>query len=391
MTKRDYYEVLGVSRSATLEEIKSAYRKLAMQYHPDRNPGNKEAEEKFKEVTEAYEVLSDEEKRRRYDQFGHAGMRAGQDFHQYTSMNDIFSAFGDIFGGTIFEEFFGGGARRRSSTRSPRTRGEPGADLHIRLPLTLEEIARGTEKTIKVKRYQPCTACNGSGSASGDAGHATCPTCSGSGQISQVSRSMFGQFVNIVTCPTCGGTGAILHNPCPVCSGDGRTMSEDTLHVAIPPGVQPGMEIRLHGKGHAGKRGGPTGDLTIEIEEKEHPYFRRDGSNIVYNLVISFPDAVLGGEVEVPTLEGTALLTIKPGTQSGTVLRMRGKGLPYHGSTERGDQLVVVNVYVPTKVNGHERELLRQLAESENIAPKKRRKETKDTGFFGKFRSSFSF
>jgi molecular chaperone DnaJ len=390
MAKRDYYDVLGVSRSATLDEIKSAYRKLAMQYHPDRNPGNKEAEEKFKEITEAYEVLSDEEKRRRYDQFGHAGMRAGQDFHQYTSMDDIFSAFGDIFGGSLFEELFGGG-RRRSAQRSPRPQGERGADLHIRLPLSLEEIANGTEKTLKVKRYLPCSTCNGTGSRSGTGGYATCPTCNGSGQISQVSRSMFGQFVNITTCPTCSGTGTILRDPCPTCNGEGRTMGEDTVRVAIPAGIYEGMEFRLRGKGHAGRRGGPPGDLIVEIEEKEHPYFRRDGNDVVYNLVISFPDAVLGGEVEVPTLDGTALLTIKPGTQPGTVLRMRGKGLPVYNSTERGDQLVVVNVYVPTKVNGHERDLLRQLAESENIAPKKRRKENKDTGFFGKFRSSFSF
>lgn len=390
MAKRDYYEVLGVSRTATLDEIKSAYRKLAMQYHPDRNPGNKEAEERFKEVTEAYEVLSDPEKRQRYDQFGHQGIRAGQDFHQYSSMDDIFSAFSDIFGGSLFEELFGSGRTSRRSSYTSRPQGEPGADLRVHLQLTLEEIATGAEKTIKVKRYVPCSTCSGSGSRSGSSGFSTCSTCRGSGQISQVSRSMFGQFVNITTCPTCNGTGQILRDSCPSCGGEGRTIAEDTVKVSIPAGVREGLSLQLHGKGHAGRRGGPSGDLIVVIEEKEHPYFRREDDNIVYNLTISFPDAVLGGEVEVPTLDGMAVLTVKPGIQPGTVLRMRSKGLPRLNSSERGDQLVVVNVYVPTKVSPQERELLRTLAESENIAPKKRRKESKETGFWGKFRSSFS-
>ncbi len=390
MAKRDYYEILGVSRQATLDEIKSAYRKLAMQYHPDRNPGNKEAEERFKEITEAYEVLSDEEKRRRYDQFGHEGMRAGQDFHHYSSMEDIFSAFGDIFGGSLFEEFFGGRSSRRRSARQPKPHGERGADLRVQLPLRLEEIATGVEKTIRVKRYMPCSTCNGSGSRSGSSGFTTCPRCNGTGQISQVSRSMFGQFVNITTCPSCNGTGTILTDPCPACKGEGRTLGEDTIKVSIPAGVYDGMQLTIRGKGHAGRQGGPPGDLVIIIEEIEHPYFTRQDKDLHYHLTISFPDAVLGGEVEVPTIDGTALLQIKPGTQPGTILRMRGKGLPRLDTGERGDQLVTVNIYVPTKVTQRERELLRELAESENIAPRRRRKESKETGFFGKFRNNFT-
>ncbi|GIV49601.1 MAG: chaperone protein DnaJ [Candidatus Kapaibacterium sp.] len=390
MAKRDYYQILGVSRQATLDEIKSAYRKLAMQYHPDRNPGNKEAEERFKEITEAYEVLSDEEKRRRYDQFGHEGIRAGQDFHQYSSMEDIFSAFGDIFGSSFFEDLFGGQSSRRHTARQPKPQGERGADLRVQLPLRLEEIASGVEKTIRVKRHLTCSTCNGSGSRSGSSGFTTCPRCNGTGQISQVSRSMFGQFVNITTCPSCNGTGTILTDPCPACKGEGRTLGEDTIKVSIPAGVYEGMQLTLRGKGHAGRQGGPPGDLVIIIEEIEHPYFTRQGNHLHYHLTISFPDAVLGGEVEVPTIDGTALLQIKPGTQPGTILRMRGKGLPRMETGERGDQLVTVNIYVPTKVTQRERELLRELAESENIAPKRRRKESKETGFFGKFRNNFS-
>jgi molecular chaperone DnaJ len=390
MAKRDYYQILGVSRQATLDEIKSAYRKLAMQYHPDRNPGNKEAEERFKEITEAYEVLSDEEKRRRYDQFGHEGIRAGQDFHQYSSMEDIFSAFGDIFGSSFFEDLFGGQSSRRHTARQPKPQGERGADLRVQLPLRLEEIASGVEKTIRVKRYLTCSTCNGSGSRSGSSGFTTCPRCNGTGQISQVSRSMFGQFVNITTCPSCNGTGTILTDPCPACKGEGRILGEDTIKVSIPAGVYAGMQLTLRGKGHAGRQGGPPGDLVIIIEEIEHPYFTRQGNHLHYHLTISFPDAVLGGEVEVPTIDGTALLQIKPGTQPGTILRMRGKGLPRMETGERGDQLVTVNIYVPTKVTQRERELLRELAESENIAPKRRRKESKETGFFGKFRNNFS-
>lgn len=390
MNKRDYYEILGVAKGATADEIKSAYRKMAMKYHPDRNPGDKEAEEKFKEASEAYEVLADETKRKRYDQFGHQGMRGGQDFHQYSNINDIFSQFGDIFGSAFggggFEDFFGGGQRRGNQRRSV---GQPGSDLKIRLALTLEEIATGVEKTLKIKRQRPCETCSGSGAKAGS-GHSTCPTCQGQGEVRQVSRSMFGQFVNISVCSNCGGSGQIIKDQCGTCHGEGRIQGETTLKVNVPAGVSTGNYIPIRGKGNAGRRGGEAGDVMVVIEEQEHQHFRREGDDIVYNLTISFPDAALGGEVEVPTLTGTASLSIEPGTQPGTVLRMRDKGIPHLNSYGKGDQLVVVNVYIPNKLNSKEKELMRELAKSDNISPKKSKKSDKDTGFFGKVKEVFS-
>lgn len=392
MSKRDYYEVLGVGRSATVDEIKSSYRKLAMKYHPDRNQGDQEAEEKFKEASEAYEVLSDQTKRSRYDQFGHQGMKGGQDFHQYSNINDIFSQFGDIFGGgggaSIFEEFFGGGGGRRSGSR-PRSAGQPGSDLKIRLPLTLEEIATGTEKTLKIKRQRKCDTCSGSGSKQGS-GSVTCSACQGQGEVRQVSRSMFGQFVNISTCGNCGGTGQTIKDACLTCNGEGRVAGETTVKVTVPAGVEDGNIIPLRGQGNAGRRGGPAGDIMVVIQEIEHQHFHRNEDDIHYELTISFPDAALGGEVSVPTLTGMAALTIQPGTQSGTVLRMKDKGMPRYNSHVRGDQLVHVNVYVPTKLSAREKELLKELAEGENVSPKKTKKSSKDTSFFGKVKDAFS-
>jgi molecular chaperone DnaJ len=392
MSKRDYYEILGVSKSATVEEIKSSYRKLAMKYHPDRNQGDKEAEEKFKEASEAYEVLSDQTKRSRYDQFGHQGMKGGQDFHQYSNINDIFSQFGDIFGSgggaSIFEEFFGGGGNRRGGGR-PRSAGQPGSDLKIRLPLTLEEIASGTEKTLKIKRQRSCDTCKGSGAKQGS-GSVVCSVCQGQGEVRQVSRSMFGQFVNISACSNCGGSGQTIKDPCVTCHGEGRIAGETTIKVNVPPGVEDGNIIPMRGQGNAGRRGGPAGDIMVVIQEIEHQHFHRNNDDIHYELTISFPDAALGGEVSVPTLSGIAALTIQPGTQPGTVLRMKDKGIPHLNSNQRGDQLVHINVYVPTKVSSREKELLKELSDGENVSPKKAKKGSKDTSFFGKVKDAFS-
>ncbi len=392
MSKRDYYEVLGVSKTATVEEIKSSYRKLAMKYHPDRNEGDKEAEERFKEASEAYEILSDETKRARYDQYGHQGLRGGQDFHQYNNINDIFSQFGDIFGGggagSIFEEFFGGGGGRRGGG-ARRSAGQPGTDLKVRLPLTLEEIATGVEKTIKIKRQRECDTCKGSGAKAGS-GQSVCPTCQGQGEIRQVSRSMFGQFVNISTCSNCGGSGQVIKDHCETCKGEGRVNGETTIKVNVPAGVSEGNYIPIRGKGNAGRRGGQAGDVIVVIQELSHQHFRRDGDDIIYDLTISFPDAAMGGEVTVPTLTGTSAISIQAGTQPGTVLKMRDKGIPHLNAHGKGDQLIHVNIYVPSKLSAREKELLKELSASENVAPKKSKKNSKDGSFFGKVKDAFS-
>ena len=304
MSKKDYYEILGVNKNAGNDELKTNYRKMAMQYHPDRNPDNKEAEDMFKEASEAYEVLSDPDKRARYDRYGHEGMKMGSDFHQYSNINDIFSNFGDIFGGSIFEEFFGGGSRRRGGNR--RSSAERGSDLKIRLPLTVEDIATGVEKTLKIKRMGVCDECNGLGAKS-TADYKTCPSCQGSGEIRSVSRSVFGQFVNISACNACSGSGQIVSNPCSKCGGECRTNIEDTVKVNVPPGVETGNYIPVRGKGNAGKRGGEAGDLIVVIEEKEHEEFTRNGDDVIYNLTISFPEAALGGEIEIPVWNFTQI------------------------------------------------------------------------------------
>ncbi len=363
MAKRDYYEILEVPKSAGVDEIKSAYRKLAMKYHPDRNPDNPEAEEKFKEATEAYEVLSDPQKRQRFDQYGHEGLRGGMDYSSYSDINDIFSRFGDIFGGGIFDDFFGGSSRRRSHKRDM---GERGSDLKIRLPLTLEEIAVGVEKTIKVKKMGKCEVCNGSGAKHGS-GYSSCSTCGGSGEIRQVSRSVFGQFVNISICPTCNGAGQLIKEKCETCNGDGRSQIEDTIKVKVPAGVEEGNYIPLRGKGNAGRRNGPAGDLIIVIEEKEHELFTRQGDNILYPLTISFPEAALGTEIEVPVLAGKEKVKIDAGTQPGSTLVLKEKGIQRLNSYGKGDMIIIVNVHVPRKLNAREKELLKELASLDNI------------------------
>lgn len=391
MAKKDYYEVLGVDRNASTEEIKKAYRKLALQYHPDRNPNNKEAEEKFKEATEAYEVLSDENKRRRYDQFGHEGMRAGADYHAYRDFQDIFTHFSDIFGtgfgGGIFDEVFGG-STGRSRTRQTRV-GKPGSDLKITLKVTLEEIATGVEKKIKVKHYIKCEDCRGSGARAGSS-KATCATCGGTGEIKQVSRSIFGQFINITTCSTCGGEGKVVRDHCTRCGGEGRVHGESTIDISLPAGVTDGNHIVIEGRGNAGIRGGEPGDLYVIIEEEPHKYFIRNGYDVILDLLITFPEAALGTDVTIPTLNGKAKLKIEAGTQSGKILRMRGKGIPHYRGYSRGDQLVRVNVWVPTKLSSKDKELLKQLEASDNLKPKEGDTSAHaDKSFFEKMKDIF--
>ncbi len=370
MSKRDYYEILGVSKNVSDDELKKAYRKLAMKYHPDRNPDDKEAERKFKESAEAYEVLSDSEKRAKYDRFGHQGMRGGQDFHGFSNANDIFSHFSDIFGGSsfgggggsIFDDIFGGG----SQSRRQRSTGTPGQDLKVTLKLTLEEIASGTTKKIKLKKYKKCSTCNGTG-AKDTASFQTCSVCSGAGEVKQVSRSMFGQFVNIAPCNNCRGTGKVITSPCLSCRGDGRIYEETTIKINIPAGVSDNSYMTLRGEGNAGKNGGAAGDIIAIFRELPHEYFIRDEDNIIYELSISYPEAVLGTDVEIPTLSGRAKLKIERGTESGKFLKMREKGIQHLNRHGAGDQLVKINIHVPRKINSKEKELLRELEKQPHI------------------------
>ena len=362
--KRDYYEVLGVAKTASADEIKKAYRKKAVQYHPDKNPGDKVAEEKFKEAAEAYEVLSDAQKRQRYDQFGHAGMGGAGGFGGGMNMEDIFSNFGDLFSEWGFGGFGGGGSR------GPRQR--RGLDLRVRVRVTLEEIATGVDKKIKVKKMVNCKSCNGSGSADGGQGE-TCPTCHGTGRTVQAQRSIFGMMQVQSECPTCHGEGKVIKNKCTSCHGEGVVREEEIIEIHIPAGVAGGMQLPVSGKGNAAPRGGVAGDLLVLIEEEEHKDFLRDGSDLVYNLLLDMPTAILGGQVQIPTLQGEAKITIAPGTQPGKVLRMRGKGLPMIDNYARqygvGDMLINVGVYIPEALNKEEKKMIEKLKESENVRP----------------------
>ncbi len=372
MDKRDYYEVLGVEKGASKDEIKKAYRKLAMQYHPDRNPGDKSAEDKFKEAAEAYEILHDDDKRAKYDRFGHQGLHGAQDFGGFNNVNDIFSHFSDIFGGafggggggsSIFDDFFSGGSSQRGGRRAS---GTPGSDLKVVLRLTLNEIATGTTKKIKIKKHQKCSTCNGTGAKSA-ADFKTCNVCNGAGEVRQVSKSVFGQFVNIAPCQNCNGTGQVIAAPCSTCHGDGRTFGESTIKINVPAGVSNDSYMTMRGEGNAGKNGGRSGDIIVIFKELPHEYFVRDGDNIIYNLFISYPEAVLGCEVEVPTLTGRAKLKIEHGIESGKFLKMREKGVHHLNRHGAGDELVKVNIYIPKKVNTKEKELLGQLRTQPNI------------------------
>lgn len=365
MEKRDYYEVLGVSKSADATEIKKAYRKLALKYHPDKNPGDKEAEEKFKEAAEAYDVLSNEEKRRRYDQFGHAGVGgAGQGgFGGGMSMDDIFSQFGDIFGSFGGFSGFGGFGGGRSARRVNR-----GTNLRVKVKMNLQEIATGVEKKIKVKKYVACQHCNGTGAKDGKS-YSTCSTCKGSGQVTRVQNTILGAMQTTSTCPTCEGEGKIINEKCTFCNGEGVLMSEEVISINIPAGVGEGMQLSLSGKGNAARRGGVNGDLIVLIEEEEHPELVRDENDLLYNVFIGYPEAVLGETVEIPTIEGKVKVKIEAGTQPGKILRLRGKGLPDVNGYGKGDLLAKVNVWIPKNLSKDEKKLVEKMKEAEGFKP----------------------
>lgn len=382
MAKRDYYEVLGVDKNVSPDELKKAYRKLALKYHPDRNPGDKEAEEKFKEAAEAYDVLSNPDKKARYDQFGHAGLD-GQGFGGGMNMNDIFSQFGDIFGdifgGGGFGGFggFGGGGQRRAVRR--------GSNLRIKVKLTLEEIDHGCEKKVKVSKYVPCSTCGGSG-ARGNAKE-TCHRCGGSGVITETRRTILGAMQTQSACPECGGEGQIIKDKCKNCNGEGVVRGEEIITINIPAGVQDGMQLSMSGKGNAAARGGVPGDLIILIEEIPHAEFERQENNLLHNTFVTFSDAALGTTIKVPTLNGEVKLKLEPGTPSGKVLRLRGKGLPDVNGYARGDLLVCVNVWVPKTLSKEEKDFLEKLASMPNMQPKPTQQEK---GFFDKMKDLFN-
>ena len=385
-TKRDYYEILGVSKNAATDEIKKAYRKVAMQFHPDRNPGDKEAEEKFKEAAEAYEVLSDTDKKAKYDRYGHAAFGPGTGgFSGGSNMEDIFSQFGDIFGEDIFGSFFnGGGGRGRAGGR--RATGQRGSNLRIKLKLNYEEIAKGVSKNIKVKKYIVCTTCLGNGAKDKNSVQ-TCGSCNGSGQVKRIQNTFLGQMQTVATCPTCNGEGSTVTTKCGVCKGEGRMYGEETVTLDIPAGVQEGMQLSLSGKGNAGERGGASGDLIILIEEETHPNLHRDGLNVAFDLYITFPDAVFGIHVEVPTIDGKAKIKIPPGTQSGKIFRLKGKGFPEVNGYSKGDQLIHVNVWTPQNVSHDEKNMLETLNDSNNFKP---HPDKSEKSFFDKIKEAFN-
>lgn len=361
--KRDYYEVLGVAKNADAAEIKKAYRKLALQYHPDKNPGNKEAEEKFKEAAEAYDVLSNEEKRRRYDQFGHAGMGGGAGGFGGggMSMEDIFSHFGDIFGSFGgFGGFSGGGRTARRVNR--------GTNLRVKVKLTLEEVATGVEKKIKVKKYVADEHCHGTGAKDGKS-YSTCTTCHGTGQVTRVQQTILGAMQTTSTCPTCDGEGKVINEKCVHCNGEGVRLSEEVITLNIPAGVADGMQLSIGGKGNAARRGGVNGDLIVLIEEIEHPDLVRDGNDLLYNTFVSYPSAVLGDSVEIPTLEGKVKVKIEAGTQPGKILRLKGKGIPDVNGYGRGDLLVKVNVWIPKNLSKEDKKTVEELRERAFVQP----------------------
>ena len=384
-TKRDYYEVLGIEKSASADEIKKAYRKAAIKYHPDKNPGDKEAEEKFKEAAEAYDVLSNPDKKARYDQFGHAGMSgaagggAGAGGFGGFTMDDIFRNFGDIFGGHFGGSFSGFGGSAGSGTRVNR-----GSDLRVKVRLTLKEVANGTTKKLKINKMNACDACGGSG-AKDQSSFKTCSTCNGSGYVTQVVNTFFGRTQTTAACPMCHGEGRVITDACPKCKGEGIVKGEEVIEIKIPAGVGEGMQLSVSGKGNAARHGGVNGDLLVVIEEERHPELERDGNDLLYNLNITVPTAVLGGSVEVPTIDGKAKVKIQPGTQAGQVLRLKGKGIPDVNGYGRGDILAVVDIAVPSKLSADEKRLMEQLASTPSFS----KAEYSKQNIFDRMRSFF--
>ncbi len=385
MSKRDYYEILEVPKSASAEEIKKAYRKQALKYHPDKNPGDKESEENFKEAAEAYEVLSDSDKRKRYDQFGHAGV-GGQGFSGFSggmSMDDIFQHFGDIFGGggfgDSFSSVFGGGGRSRRTVNQ-------GSNLRVKVKLSLEEIVTGIEKKIKVNKYINCNTCKGTGAKGGSA-YQTCSTCHGSGHVTRVTSTFLGQMQTTSTCPHCGGEGQVITDKCLDCAGNGIIKGEEIISIKIPAGVAEGMQLSVGGKGNAAARSGVPGDLIVQIEEIQHESLEREGNNLLYEHFINFVDAALGTSAEIATIDGKVKIKIEPGTQSGKVLRLKGKGIPSVNSWEsRGDFLITIQVWTPKSLTKEEKAVLEKLAKSPNFKPSPSQK---DRSFFSRMKNYF--
>lgn len=379
MAKRDYYEVLEIDRNASETEIKKAYRKLALKHHPDKNPGDHTAEDKFKEAAEAYEVLSNPDKKGKYDRYGHAGMGGGNGGFGGggMSMDDIFSNFGDIFGGAFGG--FGGGASSRGRNVNR------GSNLRVKVKMNLQEIATGVEKKIKVNKYVSCKPCSGTGADHGSS-YASCSTCHGSGHVTRVTNTFLGQMQTTATCPTCGGEGRIITKKCVHCQGNGVVRDEEIISINIPAGVAEGMQLSLNGKGNAGARSGVPGDLIVLIEEEKHNDLERDGNNLIHNLFISISEAALGAQVEVPTVDGKARMKIAPGTQPGKVLRLKGKGLPSVNAYGSGDLLINVNVWIPKELNKEERDIMEKLQNAENFAPKPTESEKR---FFDRMREYF--
>lgn len=380
MSKRDYYEILEVSKNASAEEIKKAYRKMAITHHPDKNPGDKSSEEKFKEAAEAYEVLSNPEKRKRYDQFGHAGVggaTGGGGYGGGMTMDDIFSHFGDIFGGGF--SGFGGFGSSRSSQRVNK-----GSNLRVKVKLTLQEIANGVEKKLKVKKYVSCQHCNGTGAANGSS-YSTCSTCRGSGHVTRIQNTILGQMQTSSPCPTCQGEGRIITHKCAQCNGEGLLRNDEVVTIKIPAGVEEGMQLSVSGKGNAARRGGINGDLLVLIEEEKHPELIREGHDLIFNLTLTVPEAILGTPCEIPTVEGKVKVKIEPGTQPGKTLRLKGKGLPEVNGYYRGDLLVRINIYIPSDISRDEAKLFEKMRESDSFKVK----EGADQSFFSRMKNIF--